>query len=151
MFWTATEIDGYLRQAYREIARAARCFWDMAYLENLPAGFSYTAPFEADYLAEIDGGIDYGRANFTYSDERALMGDLLDQGDRVGPANHTCPIEATDAWLSDCAASTAIPATADLPASCVAIDRPLWDRAAIGVMTPLDAERRDSRYETTEG
>lgn len=152
-FWSAAEVEGFLRQAYREIARAARCFWDWLYLENLPRGFSYTAPFEVDYLPEIDGALDYGQANFTYADEQAYLTDLIDPGDRVGPANHTMPCEATDDadYLSAAGASTAIPATADLPASCHAVERALWDRASIAVITPLQAERHDSRYELTEG
>lgn len=151
-FWATGEIEGYLRQAYREVARTTRAFWDWLYLENLPRGFSYTAPFEADYLAEIDA-LDYGRANFTYEDERALMGDLLDEGQKDGPANHTVPDEATDAadYLSAAGASTAIPATATLPTSCHTIDRALWNQIAIALVTPLDAQRHDSRYELTVG
>lgn len=150
-FWTADEVDALLVQAYRELARVTRCFWDWLYLENLPRGFSYTAPCEADYLAEIDGALNYGRANFTYEDERALMEELLTDAQKDGPANHTCPVEATAGYLAEAGASTTIPATATLPASCHTIDRPVWDTASIAVLTPLDAERRDSRYELTQG
>ena len=150
-FWTASEVDRYLVQAYRELTRTTRCLWDIRYAENLPAGFSYTAPWEQPYLATLlDAGFDYGCANYTLDDERRL----LTETDRIGPANHTSPFEATDEWLNGtngCGASAAIPATSTLPNSVHTLDRPTWDDKAIGVMRPTEAARLDSRFQLTEG
>jgi len=143
-FWSDSEIDQYLLAGYRLWARRTRAIWDLHYAENLPRGMSYTAPFEADLV-----DFDYGQANFTAAFERRLF--LEDEGDAVGPANHTVPFEAINGHLSDAGASTAIPATADLPPTVTEIDRPLWDQRAIPVITPREAQARDSRYELTEG
>lgn len=141
-FWTGAEVDGYLRQGYRELARLTRVVWDMVYLENLPAGFSVTASWELAFAT-----FRYGTANYTMADERRL----LNEAQAIGPANYTSPFEFTRGHLEDAGASTAIPAVADLPASVTEIDRPLYDLMAIETITPRDAMRHDSRFEVTEG
>ena len=70
--WTAEEVDLSLRTGYLELAALTRVFWDMRYLENLPAGFSTTQPWEREYAA-----FDYGCARFTHEDERAFVDDLI--------------------------------------------------------------------------
>lgn len=144
-FWSDDEVDGYLDQAYREIARVTRCVWDLRYAENLPASFSYTQPWELPYAQEL--GFDAGCANYTNDDERRL----LEETHRIGPANHTSPFEATAGWLSAAGASTAISATAELPRTVTEIDRPMWDQRAIVTISPKQATALDSRYEITAG
>jgi hypothetical protein len=117
-------------------------FPDWTYLENLPRGFACTAMWEEPFLA-----FRYGRANFTSVDELRLLGEK----DRNGPANHTSPFEATDGWLSLAGASTAIPATAELPATVTEIERVLWDKATIDATHPRAARQMDTRYQETKG
>lgn len=141
-FWTVSEIDGYLTQAYQALARSTRAIWDLAYLENLPAGFSCAAAWEVPYES-----FSYGVANYTMPDERRM----LTETSRIGPANHTSPFEATDGLLSAAGASTAIPATATVPVRLTEIDRPTYDDRAVPVITPLQAQSWDTRYDITEG
>lgn len=143
VFWTDSEVESYLVQGYKELARVTRAIWDLRYAENLPRGFSYTHAWEADYVE-----FDYGQANYTADFERRL---LHDPAIAEGPANHTSPFEATDGHLSDAGASTAIPALATLPRSVTEIDRPTWDDRAIAVISQTQAARLDSRYEITAG
>jgi hypothetical protein len=142
LFWTAEEIEGYLTQGYREIARQTRIFWDQLYLEDLPASFSMTQEWERAF-ADFDCGV----ANYTMADERRLLTEHL----RLGPANHTSPFEATDGHLSDAGADTSIPATATVPEPVSAIDRALWDKTAIIAISPRDAAMLDPHYRTNEG
>lgn len=144
-FWTGAEIDRYLLQGYRFLARLSRCFWDQRYAENLPATFSYTQPWERTDALRM--GFDSGCANYTFSDERRM----LDEVTAIGPANHTADFEFTDGSVEASGADTSILATADLPATVSAIDRALWDQATIGVVRPNAAAAMDSRYEQTEG
>lgn len=141
-YWSREEIDDYVRRRYRELALRTRAFADWTYLENLPAGFTHTADWEEAY-----GTFRYGVANFTYEQERRRM----TEDDRLGPANHTSPFEATGGYLSRAAASTAIPATAEMPATVTEIERALWDARTIDAATILDVQLRDSRYHLTEG
>lgn len=140
-FWSDVEIDTYVYRAYQDLARQSRGVWDLTYAENLPAGFSYTQPWEAAYA-----DFDYGVANYTYDDERLLLGD---EGAMLGPAQHTSPADL--AFLADVEASTAIPATAQLPTTVTEMDRPTWDNMAIPVVMPAQAQRIDPRYELTIG
>lgn len=144
-FWANDEIDRYLQQAYRLLTRTTRCVWDQRYLENLPATFSYTQPWERAAMLRM--GFDAGCANYTYADERRM----LDEVHAIGPANHTADFEFTDGTLEASGASVSISATGDLPATVSEIDRALWDEATIGVIRPGDAERMDNRYELTTG
>ena len=140
--WTRAQIAMFLDRAYRELAQAMGVFVDWTYLENLPAGFSCTAAWEVDYET-----FTCGIANYTYSDERRL----LTEADRIGPANHTMPAEATEGHLADAGASTAIPATAELPATVTGIQRVVWDRRTCAALLPAQLARTDVRYETTTG
>lgn len=136
--WTRAEIETYLEAGYRELAQTVHAFWDQTYLENLPAGFAVTAAWESPYATFA-----YGVSNYTYDDERRT----LDERHRLGPANHTSPCEL--AFLSAIGASTAIPATADLPETVTDLARGVWDTRGIDAL-----ERRqigDSRYEITTG
>ena len=142
--WTAAEVDDYLRTAYRQLAEQTRVFADWLYLENLPRGFSYTAAWEKMYGHVT---FDYGMANYTYADERRE----LDERNRMGPANHTSPFEATAAHLTNAGASTAISATADVPTSLTELDRVCWDGRPIQPLTPRRLSDLDSRYQTTTG
>jgi hypothetical protein len=142
-FWTFGEVDRYLTQAYQALTRATRAIWDLAYLENLPRGFSMTAAWERDY-AEFDFGV----ANYTMDDERR---EFDPEYAADGPANYTSPFEATGGHLEAIGASTAIPALATVPADLTEIDRPTYDDRAISVISRRDAEAYDSRFELTEG
>jgi hypothetical protein len=122
-------------------------YYDWTYPENLPRGFSYTQPWERAYVLDM-GGFDYGCANFTYEEERRLLGD---ERDRIGPANHTSPFEATDQWLSSVGASTDISATVDLPTSVIALDRLTWDNQTIDALNGRELAAMDGRYELTRG
>lgn len=145
--WSVDEVTLHLQSGYQEIATAQHVFWDVVYLENLPAGFSYTAPWERTYLAEMRG-FDLGCANFTAEVDRRALGD---ERARIGPANHTSPFEATDGWLASVGASTAIPATAEVPKTLTALDRVTWDNRTIEALAPRRLQHGDARYELTRG
>jgi hypothetical protein len=149
--WTTDEVDGNLVDGYLQIATQLPVFWDIAYAENLPRGFSVTQPWEL-LLLDGSGDFNYGVANFTAGFERlagASMG--FDSRKRYGPANHTSPFEATDGLLSRAGASTAIPATAELPKTLTKLDRVSWDTRAIDALEPRSYARLDSRFEITTG
>lgn len=145
--WTTAEIDQYLVEGYEEIANTLSVFYDWTYTENLPRGFSYTQPWERPLLIAM-GGFDYGCANYTAAFERGLLDSERDQS---GPANHTSPFEATDAWLSSVGASAEIPATAELPKTLTALLRVSWDTRGIDAMEARRLSRLDTRYEVTKG
>lgn len=142
--WSGAEVDSYLQDANREVTGTLRVLPDWTYLENLPAGFSATAKWEVTFS---HARFQYGIANYTMSDEARL----LDETRALGPANHTSPFEATDRLLGRAAASTAIPATAELPASVTEIERVLWDQRTIDVLSRSRLQAHDTRYELTEG
>lgn len=149
--WSTDEVDGYLIQGYQEIATELPVFWDQTYLENLPRGFSYTQPWEKFFVDRF-GGFNYGVGNFTAEFERRAGQSIgFDERKRYGPANHTSPFEATDGLLSRIHASTAIPATAEMPRGVTKLDRVLWDNRAIDALEPRTFSRMDSRYEITAG
>jgi hypothetical protein len=145
--WTATEVELHLADAYKAIAQVCGVFYDWTYLENLPATFSYTAPWEKAWLDEV-GGFDAGCANFTAEIDRQALGDGRD---RRGPANATSPFEVTDGWQASVGASMAIPATADLPTTLTAIRRVTWDNRGIDALEARRMSRSDARYEITTG
>ncbi len=147
IIWPRADVLQWVQDAYSALATAQPVFWDTLYLENLPRGFSYTQPWERALLVAFSG-FDYGCANFTAEFERRLLND---ERQRYGPANHTSPFEATDGFLSAAGASTAIPATAELPATLTAIDRAIWDRRGIDALQARSMSQLDSRYEITAG
>lgn len=143
--WTRSEIDGYLQTAQRELGLQTRAIWDVAYAENLPRGFSYTAAWEATHA-----DFDYGRADHTMADDED--DGLVTLGlPKTLSGNHTSPFEATDGHLSDAGASTAVPGTSTLPESLTEIDRGTWDRRTLTALTLRDLQRRDTRYRITAG
>lgn len=144
--WSADEIDGYLRAGYLSLAQEARVFWDIHYVESLPAHFSVTQTWELGELDDLSGGFSFGVANYTYDDERLLLDD---EDDRLGPAWYTCPAEA--ALLDAVSASTAIPATTNLPDQIAELDRLTWNDRTIDAVTSRDQRNRDPRYETIAG
>lgn len=146
--WTSAEITLQVQNAYQEIANAQHVFWDVTYLENLPPGFSYTAPWERAFLVDLGHGFDFGCANFTAEVDRRALGD---ERLRIGPANHTSPFEATDGWLASVRASTAVSATAEVPKTLTALERVTWDARVIEALAPRRLQHGDSRYETTRG
>jgi hypothetical protein len=140
--WTREEIERYLEQGYLELATAGRPFWDQTFLENLPAGFSQNAVCDTD-----DADFFYGIANYTCVDERRLLDELH----RTGWANHTCPDEATDAWLTSCGASADIPATSEVPELVIGLERATWDTTTITALSPATLAQDDTRYQITAG
>lgn len=142
LVWGFDEVETYLEQGYRELALVTRAFWDQAYLENLAAGFSSTAVWEAEYEA-----FSYGIGNYTGEDERRLE----DESHRLGPANHTCPAEALDGWLSDCLAMATPAATSALPDGYLEIERAAWDNGTIEALSPNDLMKLDTRFRVTAG
>lgn len=145
--WAADEVTVHLRKGYQYIAITQRIFWDVVYAENLPRGFSYTAPWEKTIL-DAAGGFDYGCANFTAEIDRRALGD---ERQRIGPANHTSPFEATDEWLATVNASTDIPATAELPKTLATLERVVHDHRPLDGEAPRSTSAVDGRYETTKG
>lgn len=145
--WTGDEIDLHLVDGYQQIANTLGVFWDQAYLENRPAAFSVSQTWELAFLGSA-APFTVGVANFTYEDERRLLGD---ERLRLGPANYTSPFEFTDGHLSDAGADTSIPATADLPKTVTALDRVTWDARGIDAMEARTLSRMDARYELTVG
>lgn len=145
--WTLGAITLEIQNAYQEVSSPQQVFWDVTYLENLPPGFSYTAPWERAYLVAM-GGFDFGCANFTAEIDRRALGD---ERTRIGPATHTSPFEATDGWLARVGASTTIPATAELPKILTALERVTWDNRVIDALSPRRLQHGDSRYEITRG
>jgi hypothetical protein len=145
--WGNDEVDLQLKDGYAQIANAPGVFYDWTYLENLPRGFSYTQPWEGEFVRQA-GGLDVGYANFTAEFERQLLGD---ERLRYGPANYTSPFEATDGWLADIRASTGIPATAEVPAPVTSLVRVTWDGRGIDALEARRLSRVDSRYEITKG
>lgn len=147
--WTTDEVLQHLVNGYQLIACVGEVFYDWTYLENLPRGASYSQPWEQAML----GGaavFDYGYANYSAAFELGCSA-LLDERQQYGPANYTSPFEATDGLLARCKASTAIPATADVPLTLVGLTRVTWDKRQIDAMEARRLSRVDSRYEITAG
>jgi hypothetical protein len=149
--WSDAEVAGNLVDGYLQIATQHPVFWDVTYLESLPRGFSYTQPWEREFLRH-SGAFDYGVANFTAEFERPAGRSIgFRERDRYGPANHTSPFEATDGFLARAGASTAMAATADLPKTLTKLDRVTWDLRVIDAVDPRTWSRLDGRYETNAG
>lgn len=142
--WSDDEIDAAVREGYRELALAGRAFVDHTFAENLPAGFTVTAAVDQGEAAFAYGIV----ANYTLDDERRLVTPARAA---LGPANHTSPFEATDGWLDDCGASTAIPATVDLPAPVTEIERGTWDGRTLTALDGRQLAAMDTRYQLTRG
>lgn len=143
--WTTDELSGSLQRAYRMLAQNLHVFWDLAFLENLPAVFSVTTEADrADGFVMFDAGV----ANYTYADERRM---LSDDAHRIGPAQATSPFESADGWLAGVAIGVPIPATAVLPATVVDINRGVWDQRGLNALVPASLSKVDRRYEITAG
>lgn len=147
--WTKAEVADNLTEGYQIIATQIPVFWDQLYAENLPRGFSVTQPWEL-LLLDASGNFDYGVGNFTAEFERLAGASInFDSRRRLGPANHTSPFEID--LLDNVSASTAIPATVDLPKTLTRLDRASWDTRGIDALEPRTYSRLDARYETTQG
>ena len=150
--WSADHVRGDLLEAYLQVTIKYHCFWTQTYAENLPAGFSVTQPWELLQLGNGGANFNYGVANFTAEFERRAGASIgFRERDRIGPANHTSPFEATDGLLSRAGASTAIPAVATLPKTLTKLDRVTWDNRGIDALQPRTHSKNDSRYEITAG
>lgn len=145
--WTYEEIVSYIERGAKELTADAHIVWDQAYLENLPAGFNFTADFEAAYA--IDGFF-YGQAQSTYPDEAAIADEeaLIESDDHI-VANHTSPADLN--LFAGSSANEASPAVSQLPASMTDLERATWDHRTIEASTTARAQRFDSRYQITEG
>ena len=144
--WTSEEIESYIERGARELAATVRLVWDAAYLECLPAGFSYTAKWEKRNGVTFDFDV----ASYTMVEEAALFdSEEVLEADVVQRANYTSPSDLD--FFDDVDASTQQRATAELPARLTDIDRVTWDNRPIDAATPRRMEAHDSRYELTEG
>lgn len=143
--WGTDEIQLQTQAAYQELAFALKVFWDWVYLENLPRGFNYTYPWEQEAAQRM--GFDFGCANFTFEDER----NSLDPRHNLGPANYTSPFEATDGHLAAIGASALPPATAEVPAEVISIERGTWDGSGLDGIRSALLQRMDSLFETRRG
>jgi hypothetical protein len=154
VIWTAQEVDEHLEGAYLQMATTHHLFWDITYLEDIPYGFSITQPWEARFLTG-SGTFLFGVANYTYADEfeagTHLADSPIDPRTQIGPGNYTSPFELYEGALSRSGASTAIPATAQLPETLAALDRATWDKRGLDAMEARTLSRVDSRYEITAG
>jgi hypothetical protein len=151
IIWSVDEVNDYLTAAYRLLATELAIFWDQLYLENLPRGFSYTQPWEA-LLLDGSKDFDFGVGNYTAAFEQTAGASLgFDPRLRYGPANYTSPFEATDGNLMRAKASTAIPATADLPKILTKLDHVSWDNRSIEALEARSYSKMDARYEITAG
>lgn len=142
--WQYDEIENYLRHGAREMVTAVPVVWDMLYLENLPAGFSHTADFEADYI-----DFHYGVAQYTFPEELPYIDDSEMEHDELLQANHTGPSDID--YLVGGGASTAMRGTAELPDDLVAIERATWDFRGIDATAPSRLRQADDQYEDTAG
>ncbi len=148
--WAAPEIILQIAEGYDLLAEASGVFYDWIYLENLPLSASASQPWEVLLLLTFPGGFIAGQANYTQAWELGIS-SLIDERTQVGPADSTSPFEATDGLLGRARASTAIPATADLPDTVIGVTRVSWDKRGIDAMEPRRLARVDSRYEITAG
>lgn len=144
--WSVAEVRLQIGEGFEQISLENGVFYDWAYAENLPRGFSYTQPWELAYVQDM-GGFTLGQANFTAEFERGL----IDPTHQTGPANHTSPFEVTDGWVADIGASSAISATADLPVGVAALVRVTWDRRGLDGLRGALMRDVDTRYEVTQG
>lgn len=152
VIWSRDEVRTYLRRAYDLVATNYAVFWDMVYSENLPRAWSVSQPWELGFLTNWATGFNAGVANFTAEFERTAGESIgFDERNRIGPANHTSPFEATDGLLTRAGASAAISATDDLPATLTMLDRALWDTRVIEALEARSYSRMDARYEITAG
>lgn len=136
--WTAAEVERYVRESYRLLAQTLPIFFDISYLDNLPATFSHTARWE---VVGGYGTFRLGVANYTCADEARV----LTEPKRVGPATVTCP---TDGSM---ASTVSIPATRPVPADLTALDRATWDSRTLDADLPRHVRQLDSRYTLTRG
>lgn len=164
--WSAAEVDAYLLQAVREMCTHCRLIWDWVYPENLPRGFSFTAPWEKAFIDAGDvlsavwkygpgDGMGDGLANYTFDDERRMYPTLpvdaqtrADEDIREGPARHTHPDEIP--FLHQLRSDHQQP-TADLPHRLTELERSLWDKRTIEAQAHRFVAPHDSRYEIERG
>lgn len=145
--WTSAEVKIHLTTAAQKICTIAGLFFDLDYLEDLPQGFNYTAPWEREYLDQF-GGLDFGCANYTCLDDINALGD---EPKRLGPANYTAPSDQYDGHTGELGLDENIPATATVPDELTALERVTWDKRGIDAMEARKIGMVDRRYEITKG
>lgn len=137
--WSSDEIDGYITEGYDHLAELTNCFWDLAYLENLPYTGDHTCLWEIEYLAAGDQY--YNEFKYTADWEIEFINNA------VGPANHVAPWEWQDGYV----ALEYILATAKLPADLYRIERATNNWKEIEPISSNKLESDDRVYETEKG
>ena len=146
--WSQDEVDLWLNEGSEVIGQRCEIFYEWTYLENLPPSASCTHRFELAYIEGLPEGFFCGIGTFTCEDERRTLGD---ERLMIGPFVCSSPCEATDGFVSVVGASTAIPATADLPEDVTQLSRVTWDGRVTDALTARQTQARDARYELTTG
>jgi len=156
--WSDAEIDSYLLQASKELTTSNRLIWDWVYPENLPRGFSFTAPFEEALTTWHYGpgdGSGSGMANFTAEFERRLNADQPQDPEsgsyedvRDGFARHTFPDEIP--FLVQSGAAQQQP-TSELPFRLTEVERVAWDARTIDADIHRNHRYANQQYETITG
>lgn len=143
--WTRDEIESYVHLGAKELADRCRMVWDQVYLENLPAGFSYTSAFESRYIV-----FDYGLGGYTFEAEGELADEHgLIEMDDLRLAFFTNPSEIH--YLVEIGAPETMSAIVNLPPTLTDIDRVTQDLSKIEATNHRRVARHDSRYQITEG
>jgi hypothetical protein len=137
--WTESEIDGYLREGYNRTAERVECFWDIAYLENLPYSGDHTSEWEEDYY----DGTDIFQDKFQFTAKWEV--DYIDNA--YGPANHISPWE----WKNSYVANEYLPPVSTLPDVVYKINRATNDWIEVDPIPSYRLESQDSQYETLNG
>lgn len=136
--WSDSEIEGYIRDAIRDLVVTCELLWDVRHIDDLPAGLTITGAWEAAYLPV--GAVILGPATHTGEWERDYVEGLY-------PANYTGTWERDDDHLIH----GLIPAAEPMPERMHKIDRATWNGGRISPMQTRTLRRRDNYFETIRG
>lgn len=141
--WTYTEIEASITQGALEMGASVNVILDMAYLECIPPGFSYTSAWEKAFAR-----FDYGHSGYTSVNEAEYAAEVIKAEDTL-PGGFTCPAEIT--YLASIGASTALRSVGDVPDDAIEIERGVYNHLTVVATSHRHAEDYDNRFQTQTG
>lgn len=137
--WDEPEVDGFIREGYRNFAHETRMFWDVIYLDDVPYTGNYTN--KKDHGFFDSGWAIHNLIGFTNEEDRDF------QSAELTPVNHT----NTDDRDMDFLFEELISATEVLPDNLIVIDRVVYDERRIAPLRSSKLQKFDKYYEITRG
>lgn len=145
--WSDGEIESYVGMGYRALTMAARCLWEMAYLEDLPYTATHDYFWEDGPLRFVEGGGGYFPAGWTWT----APGDHDFDWETQYLANATPAANHTFVWERAYIQVDYIPATVRAPMDFYESDRVTWNWMKCEGAGTADLEGFSSRYEVQKG